>query len=86
MSVEELLRIVSGLSIEEKRKLVEELLDILISSVNLENVPDDVGWRIVEAYRSGRLYDHQTIRDLGYAVSLAEPSKLAKILKESRKK
>ncbi|MCS7126502.1 MAG: hypothetical protein NZ929_06310 [Aigarchaeota archaeon] len=85
VSLEEFSEIIRRLSSEEKKKLVEDLLDILLSSVNLENVPDEVGWRITEAYREGKMHDLQIFRELAYAISIAEPSKFTKILKELRR-
>lgn len=80
MSIDRFIEVLRKLSIEDRESLVEELLDILLSSVNLEMVPDDVGWKINEAYRQGRVSRDELIRELAYAVSIAEPGKFNKIL------
>ncbi|MEM1583951.1 MAG: hypothetical protein QXF28_02060 [Nitrososphaerota archaeon] len=82
MSIDRFLEIIRKLSIEDRGSLVEELLDILLSSVNLEMVPDDVGWKINKAYREGGFSRDELIGELVYAVSIAEPAKFKKILDE----
>lgn len=80
MDMDRFLEIVRKLTFEERIILVEELIDVLLSSVNLETVPDDVGWKINEAYREGRLSREEFLGELAYAVSVAEPAKFQKIL------
>ncbi|MCL7402549.1 MAG: hypothetical protein LZ168_07185 [Thaumarchaeota archaeon] len=82
MDVARFMEAVKELAIEEKHNLVEELLDILLSSVNLEMVPDDVGWRINQAYRGGKLTEEEILRELAYAVSIAEPAKFRRIIEK----
>jgi len=80
MDVARFMEAVRELAVEEKHSLMEELLDILLSSVNLEMVPDDVGWRVNQAYRDGKLIEDEFLRDLAYAVSIAEPAKFRRIV------
>jgi len=80
MDVARFMEAVRELAVEEKHSLMEELLDILLSSVNLEMVPDNVGWRVNQAYRDGKLIEDEFLRDLAYAVSIAEPAKFRRIV------
>lgn len=80
MNMTSFIKVVERLSIQERLELAEELLDILLSSVNLEKVQDDVGWKINESYREGKLSDAEFLGEIAYAVSIAEPSKLRKII------
>jgi len=80
MDVTRFMEAVKELAIEEKYSLMEELLDVLLSSVNLEMVPDDLGWRINQAYRDGKLIEDEFLKELAYAVSIAEPAKFRRII------
>jgi len=80
MDVARFMEAVKELTIEEKYSLMEELLDVLLSSVNLEMVPDDLGWRINQAYRDGKLIEDEFLKELAYAVSIAEPAKFRRII------
>lgn len=73
---------IKELAIKKRDSLVEELLDILLSSVNLEMVPDDIGWRINEAYRKSKLSEDEFLRELAHAVSIAEPAKFRRIVEK----
>jgi|GEM_PF-749871 len=82
MDVPRFMEAVKELAIEEKHSLMEELLDILLSSVNLEMVPDYIGWRINQAYRDGKLVEDEFLEMLAHAVSIAEPAKFRRIIEK----
>ncbi len=80
MDVTGFIKVVERLSIQKRLELAEELLDILLSSVNLERIQDDIGWKINEAYREGKLSNVEFLGEIAYAVSIAEPSKFRKMV------
>ncbi|HIQ29172.1 MAG TPA: hypothetical protein EYH45_01260 [Candidatus Caldiarchaeum subterraneum] len=65
------------------KEYTEALLDILLSSVNPERVDDDLGWKIAENIKDGRLFTHHVRSLLHKAVILCEPDKLRRINRES---
>jgi len=79
--LEDALRLAEGMSGEERERLAGELLEVILSTVNAEMVPDEVGWKVMEAARAGKLSEPMELAHLLYAVSLAEPSKLERILR-----
>lgn len=85
MDKSELIKLAEKLTNEERWMLIEELLDVLLSSDNLEKIQDDVGWRINEAYRRSGLNDVEFIGELGYAVSIIHPQKFLKIVERFSK-
>lgn len=77
---EEAEELVRGLAPGEREKLAEELLETLLSSVNADMVPDEVGWKVAEALRARALEKPENLVALVGAVDAAEPEKLRRIL------
>ena len=65
---------------EDRRKLVDGILEIVLSSPNSDLVPDEVGWKISSKFRSGKLYDLDGFKLLLQAANTCEPIKLKKFL------
>ena len=67
-----------------KKEKVEQVFDVLLSSVFPERVPDKLGWRIAELVRDGKLYTRKGAKLVVKAASLCEPSKTKEILGRRR--
>ena len=65
---------------EDRKKLVDGILEIVLSSPNSDLVPDEVGWKISNKFRSGKLYDLDGFKLLLEAANACEPVKLRKFL------
>ena len=65
---------------EDRRKLVDGILEIVLSSPNSDLVPDEVGWKISSKFRSGKLYDLDGFKLILQAANACEPIKLKKFL------
>ncbi len=65
---------------EDRRKLVDRILEIVLSSPNPDLVPDEVGRKISNKFRSGKLYDLDGFKLLLQAANTCEPIKLKKFL------
>lgn len=81
MRLEDALRLAAGMGAGERERVAEALLEVVLSTVNAEAVPDEVGWRVAEAARAGRLSEPEELGHLIYAASLAEPSKVERVLR-----
>ena len=69
---------------EDRRKLVDGILEIVLSSPNSDLVSDEVGWKISEKFRSGKLYDLYGFKLLLEAADRCEPVKLKRLLEGIR--
>ncbi len=58
----------------------EALLEVLMSSVNLNRVPVELGWAVAKAYLEGSLSTRDGFRTLVKACRLCEPEKTSKVL------
>ena len=65
---------------EDRKKLVDGILEIVLSSPNSDLVPDEVGWKISNKFRSGKLYDLDGFKLILQAANACEPIKLKKFL------
>ena len=65
---------------EDRRKLIDGILEIVLSSPNSDLVSDEVGWMISNKFRSGKLYDLDGFKLLLQAANTCEPNKLEKFL------
>jgi len=70
----------------DKRKKLDEVFDILLSSVNPERVPDKIGWELAYLAKEDKLYSRKGMLLLIKAASLCEPEKMRKIKEERRRK
>ena len=59
---------------------VEQLFDILLSSVYPELVPDKLGWDIANAVKEKKIYTREGAKLIIKAASLCEPEKTKDIL------
>ena len=84
MDLERVLRRYLELDDEDRRKLVDEVLEIVLSSPNADLVPDEVGWKISDKFRSGELYDFHGFKLLLEAANRCEPVKLERLLEGIR--
>lgn len=62
-------------------KRVEQLLEVLMSSVNLNAVPPDLGWKVFEKFLADELEDDDGFRVLLRACRKCEPEKTKSALK-----
>ncbi len=58
----------------------EALLEVLMSSVNLNRVPVELGWAVAKAYLEGSLSTRDGFRTLVKACRLCEPEKTSRVL------
>ncbi|MCS7109840.1 MAG: hypothetical protein NZ956_00015 [Candidatus Caldarchaeum sp.] len=65
----------------KRREIVEQLFEVLMSSVNSNAVPPQLGWRVFEKFYSQEIYDDEGFRLLVKACRLCEPEKTALALK-----
>ena len=65
---------------EDRGKLVDGILEIVLSSPNSDLVSDEVGGMISNKFRSGKLYDLDGFKLLLQAANTCEPIKLKKFL------
>jgi len=65
---------------EDRRKLIDGILEIVLSSPNSDLVPDEVGWKISNKFRSRKLYNLDGFKLLLQAANTCEPIKLKKFL------
>jgi len=80
MSLEEALERCRGISEKDRKKLAEDLLEIILSTPNSDLIPDDLGFRILDRFKVDRLYDVEGLEALLKAVKHAEPVKFMKLL------
>ena len=69
---------------EGRRKLIDGVLEIVLSSPNADLIPDEVGWEISDKFRSGELYDLYGFKLLLEAADRCEPIKLKRLLEGIR--
>ena len=69
---------------EGRRKLIDGVLEIVLSSPNADLIPDEVGWKISDKFRSGELYDLYGFKLLFEAANRCEPIKLERLLEGIR--
>jgi len=62
----------------------EALLEVLMSSVNLNDVPVELGWTVAKVYFEGSLSTRKALRLLARACRLCEPEKTARVLRGER--
>ena len=67
-----------------RRKLIDGVLEIVLSSPNADLIPDEVGWKISDKFRSGELYDLYGFKLLLEAADRCEPIKLKRLLEGIR--
>ncbi|MEM0383560.1 MAG: hypothetical protein QXS57_05095 [Candidatus Caldarchaeum sp.] len=65
----------------DDRKRAEKLLEVLMSSVNLDKVPPVLGWLVWRSFVSGRIYSKTGVRLLARACRLCEPDKTRRVLR-----
>ncbi|RLG01129.1 MAG: hypothetical protein DRN49_01960 [Thaumarchaeota archaeon] len=82
MDPERVLRRYLELNEEEQKKLIDGVLEIILSSPNADLVPDEVGWSISNKFRSGELHSLDGFKLLLEAANSCEPMKLKKFLEE----
>lgn len=80
MKLEEAVEKAEALDIEERARVAERLLDLLLSTPAAGKIPVEIGWRIVEYLSEGRLSEPEALGHLIYALSLVEPGKLEQVL------
>ena len=85
MDLERVSRRYLELNEEAQSELIDEILEIILSSPNTDLIPDEVGWSISNKFRSRELYDLDGFKLLLEAASSCEPKKLEKILEEEMK-
>ncbi|HDJ67027.1 MAG TPA: hypothetical protein ENF33_04895 [Nitrososphaeria archaeon] len=85
MDLERVSRRYLELSEEDRRKLIEDVLEIILSSPNADLISDEIGWRISSKFRSGDLYNLEGFKLLLEAASSCEPMKLERFLEEEMK-
>ncbi|MEM0441454.1 MAG: hypothetical protein QXF45_05980 [Candidatus Caldarchaeum sp.] len=64
-----------------RKQQVEQLLEVLMSSVNSNSVPPMLGWLIFEAFMTNRLSRKRQFKLLVKACRLSEPDKTKRALK-----
>lgn len=64
-----------------RKQQIEQLLEILMSSVNSNSIPPQLGWLVFEAFMAGRLGGKKEFRLLVKACKLSEPEKTNRALK-----
>ena len=84
MDLERVLRRYLELDEEGRRKLIDGILEIVLSSPNADLVSDEVGWKISDKFRSGKLYDLYGFKLLLEAANSCDPIKLEKFLEGMR--
>ncbi|MEM1945511.1 MAG: hypothetical protein QW614_04320 [Candidatus Caldarchaeum sp.] len=65
----------------ERKKTVSMLLEVLMSSVNSNNVPPKLGWAVWNSFLTNRLDKPYGFKSLVRACRLCEPDKTTKLLK-----
>ncbi|MDW7978266.1 MAG: hypothetical protein RMH74_05630 [Candidatus Caldarchaeum sp.] len=65
----------------KSRKRADLLLEVLMSSVNLDKVPLDLGWSVWRLFSSGEIYSSKGVRILIKACRLCEPDKTKRVLR-----
>ncbi|MDJ0270915.1 MAG: hypothetical protein NXY59_10355 [Aigarchaeota archaeon] len=68
-----------------KRVLLEELLEIVLASVNPSLVRDEVGWELARLIHARKLYTERGYRAVLKAARRCEPEKTEKILRRYRR-
>jgi len=84
VDLERVLRRYLELDEEGRRKLIDGVLEIVLSSPNADLVSDEVGWKISDKFRSGKLYDLSGFKLLLEAANSCDPIKLEKFLEGMR--
>jgi len=78
--LEEAVKMAKAMKIEKRARAAEKLLDLLLSTPAAEKIPAEIGWKIVEYLRVGRLSEPEALGHLIYTLNLLEPEKLEEIL------
>jgi len=66
------------------RRQLMQLLEVLMSSVNSDKVPVELGWRVWSAYKNNDFSNRRAYRDLVKACMMCEPEKTKKVLRGGR--
>ncbi|MEM2095960.1 MAG: hypothetical protein QXX19_03875 [Candidatus Caldarchaeum sp.] len=65
----------------DRKRQAEKLLEVLMSSVNLDKVPPELGWSVWRMFVSGEIYSESGLRLLARACRLCEPEKTRRVLR-----